>query len=83
MLITRQIVADELGAYLSQRASLGELVEWAERQVMEGEFESEAVRDAVTRLGVADVRAFGLEYSMIHSVGSAAVLNTATPLEIC
>ncbi len=42
---------------------LADLVEWAESAMMEGEFEPEhfaEIRDVVARLGVADVRAFGL-----------------------
>ncbi len=62
MKITRQTVAEQLGEYLRRRVSLEQLVAWAEAQVMEGDFESAAVRDAVARLGVADVRAFGLTW---------------------
>lgn len=62
MRITGQIVADQLGAYLRRELSLPALVDWAERQVMDGDFESSVVRDAVARLGVADVRAFGLTW---------------------
>lgn len=62
MLITRRIVAEQLSEYLRQRLSQAELVDWVERQVMDGEFESDAARDAAARLGVADVRAFGLTW---------------------
>jgi hypothetical protein len=61
-MITRRAVADQLGAYLRKERSLEELVDWAEAQVMEAEFESKTVRDAVARLGLADVRAFGLTW---------------------
>ena len=40
-------------------------VEWAEEAMMEGDFgpsRFEVVRDIVSRLGVADVRAFGLTW---------------------
>ena len=62
MQITRQTVADQLSAYLHHEMSLEDLVDWAERQILDGEFESTTVRDAVARLGVADVRAFGLTW---------------------
>lgn len=62
MEITREIVADRLAGYLQARIALVNLVEWSERQIMEADFESLAVRDAVARLGVADVRAFGLTW---------------------
>jgi len=68
MTITRQNVADEIAAYLQHRRSLAELVDWAEGQVMDGEFESTPVRDAVARLGLADVRAFGLTWEDCESL---------------
>ncbi len=60
MEITRQTVAEKIAAYLRHQLTLEQLVGWAEQQVMEGQFESPVVRDTVARLGLADVRAFGL-----------------------
>jgi hypothetical protein len=62
MTITQNTVAEQLAAYLRHEIGQVQLVDWAERQVMDGEFESTVVRDAVARLGVADVRAFGLTW---------------------
>jgi cobyrinic acid a,c-diamide synthase len=62
MQITRQIVANRLAMYLRHEVSLEQLVDWAELQVMDADFESDKVRNAVARLGVADVRAFGLTW---------------------
>jgi hypothetical protein len=82
MLITRQIVADKLAGYLRDQIPLHELVDWAERQVMDGEFESTTVRDAVARLGVADVRAFGLTWEdcqrLLRDLGYAAQVQIET-----
>jgi cobyrinic acid a,c-diamide synthase len=82
MQITRQIVADQLSAYLHRQVSLAELVDWSERQIMDGEFESTAVRDAVARLGVADVRAFGLTWDdcqrLLHELGFEARVHIET-----
>lgn len=64
-MITRQTVVDKLGAYLQHELPLTDLVAWAETTLMEGEFETkhlEEIRDVVARLGVADVRAFGLTW---------------------
>jgi hypothetical protein len=64
-IITHQMVADKLAAYLQHHLSLSGLVDWAESAMMDGEFESQhfaAIRDVVARLGVADVRAFGLTW---------------------
>jgi cobyrinic acid a,c-diamide synthase len=62
MQITRQFAADKLASYLRHEISLEQLVDWAEQQIMEADFESDRVRDAVARIGVADVRAFGLTW---------------------
>ena len=65
MTITKQVVADKIAAYLHPELTLAQLVDWSERALMEGQF---AQRDAATlaqvvsRLGVADVRAFGLAW---------------------
>jgi hypothetical protein len=65
MVITRETVARKLAAYLHHEISLGDLVDWAHLTMMEGEFEDayhDVIRDAVARLGLADVRAFGLTW---------------------
>ena len=64
-MITREDVAQQLQQYLHQQLSLEALVDWAEEAMREGEFESEyyeVIREVVSRLGVADVRAFGLTW---------------------
>jgi len=63
MLITKKIVADKIAAYLHHDIVLAQLVDWAEHAMIEDEFEESglaALRSAVSCLGVADVRAFGL-----------------------
>lgn len=63
--ITRQTVAEKLAAYLRHELSLADLVAWAENAMMEGEFDEKdvaTIRDVVARLGIADVRAFGLAW---------------------
>jgi hypothetical protein len=65
MTITRQTVAEKLASYLHHETPLAELVDWAENAVMDGEFapaEAPALARVVARLGVADVRAFGLTW---------------------
>jgi len=65
MQLTRELVVRKLDAYLHHQLSLDDLVAWANAVMMEGDFEEEhfdAIRDAVARLGLADVRAFGLTW---------------------
>lgn len=66
MKITRQSTARKLNAYLKGRLALAALVDWAERAMLEGDFapaDAAVLRKVVPRLGVADVRAFGLEWA--------------------
>ena len=65
MIITRQVVADQLSAYLQGRQRLADVVSWAEEAMREGDFDEadfRVIRDVVARLGLADVAAFGLTW---------------------
>ena len=65
MQITREAVAHKLASYLHHEIPLDELVAWANVAMMEGDFAEayyDAIRDAVARLGLADVQAFGLTW---------------------
>ena len=65
MKITRQKVAEMLIDYLHHRITLTELVNWAESAMMEADFQEqdlEILRDIVSRVGLADVRAFGVTW---------------------
>jgi hypothetical protein len=65
MTITKQTAANKIAAYLRHEITLAQLVDWAEDAVREGEFaehEMEALRFVIPRLGLADVRAFGLTW---------------------
>ncbi|HDH31754.1 MAG TPA: hypothetical protein ENH26_03200 [Candidatus Wolfebacteria bacterium] len=62
-MITKKETAEKIRKYLYGDLSMDELVDWAERAMMEDDFEKEsfdALRDVVARLGLSDVRAFGL-----------------------
>jgi hypothetical protein len=65
MLVTKHTAAQKLTAFLHHEISLAQLVDWAETALLDGEFadqDKEALRFVVSRLGVADVRAFGLTW---------------------
>ncbi len=79
MTITKQIAAEKIAAYLRHEISLAQLVDWAEKVFMEGEFaasDAAALRGVVGRLGVADARAFGLAWEdceeLLRQLGYAA-----------
>ena len=65
MTITKQAVADKIAAYLHHEITLAELVDWSERALMDSEFaegDVATLSQVVARLGVADVRTFGLAW---------------------
>lgn len=63
MIVTKQLLAINLLSYLQHKTTLNDLVNWAEDALMEGDIQGEdpeVVRDILARLGLADVKAFGL-----------------------
>lgn len=65
MVITRKELAEKLIDYLYHRITLAQLVDWAEAALMEKELDErdlETLREILARLGVADVKAFGLTW---------------------
>lgn len=65
MKLNRQKVAHKLIDYLYHRITLTELVDWAEFAMMEADFEKrdfEILREVVSRIGLADVREFGMSW---------------------
>ena len=76
MNISKEETAAKLGAYLSHGITLDELVDWAEMAMMEGAFsdeDSDVLAEVIARIGVSDVRAFGLTWedceSMLQKIG--------------
>ena len=75
-MITRETVAKVLGDYLHGDLALSELVDWSENSIADEEFENAKLLEIVGRLGLADVRAFGLAWEdfreMLRALGLAA-----------
>lgn len=70
MKINREIVAQHLSDYLSHKASRAQLVDWAENAIMDSEFDdkdSVAIKPIVARLGLADVKEFGVAWDDCYS----------------
>ena len=79
MKITKQTVAGKLTDYLHQEINLAKLVDWAENAMMDGDFDAgdaPMLADVVARLGLADVRSFGLSWEdcaeILDELGYAA-----------
>jgi hypothetical protein len=65
MTITKQTVADKIAAYLHNEITQAQLVDWAENSMLDGAFaprDAKVLSSVVARLGLADVRAFGLTW---------------------
>ena len=65
MKTTNKDVAQKIIDYLHHRITLAGLVDWAESLMMEADFDSrdyETLRDIVSRLGLADVKEFGMSW---------------------
>ena len=63
MIITKQLLAINLLSYLQHKTTLIDLVNWAEDAVMQGDIQGEdpeVVREILAKLGIEDVKAFGL-----------------------
>lgn len=70
-MITKEIIANKLLAYLQHRLSLTDLVDWAERSLMNGSYQEDefhTIRNALSQLGLADVKAFGLEWKDCEAI---------------
>jgi len=78
MTITKKTVADKIAAYLHHELTLAELVDWSENVLMDGDLadgDAGIIAFVIARLGVADVRAFGLAWEdceeLLHRLGFA------------
>ncbi len=76
MTITKKTVADKIAAYLHHETTLAQLVDWSENVLIEGELadhDAGTISSVIARLGVADVRAFGLTWEdceeLLHQIG--------------
>jgi hypothetical protein len=82
MLITKEAIRDQLLAYLNRAITLGQLVDWAEDVLCDGEVaeqDATVLRDVVARIGLADVREFGLSwddcYELLSRLGYAVQVS--------
>ena len=76
MLVTRKTLVDMLLRYINRTINLLNLINWAEEMIREADFEDESfelISDILARIGLADVREFGLTwddcYDYLHRLG--------------
>ncbi len=84
-MVTTSLVSEKLLAYLNRSLTLSELVDWAEDMMMVGEFDEQHIETLIAslaRLGVADVREFGLSwddcYDLLKQLGYRAQVTALT-----
>lgn len=84
-MITKADVADRIAAYLHQRITVDQLVDWAENALMNDEVDekdAQVLSAVIARLGVADVRAFGLMWDdcqqLLRQLGFSARVQITT-----
>jgi cobyrinic acid a,c-diamide synthase len=83
-MIKRQTLRDHLVDYLNHKITLAQLVDWAEKVMNEEVLDPEdapALRNIIARIGVADVKAFGLTwedcYEFLSSLGYRVEVQAA------
>ena len=69
MMITHQVVLDKLTAYLNRQMTLAELVDWAEKALIEPDIpddeDANLLMDVLMYLGAADSRGFPLTWERL------------------
>ena len=79
MVVTKKILVDKLLSYINRQLDLAALVAWSEEMMQEADLDEkdfELIRDILSRIGLADVREFGLSwlswddcYDYLHRLG--------------
>lgn len=67
----KKSIADKLLAYLQDRLPLEDLVNWADQALMNSSYEddnSHTIRNTLSQLGLADVKAFGPEWKDCETI---------------
>jgi len=70
-MVTKKIIARKLLSYLQHYLPLEDLVNWAEQALMNSSYKddnSHTIRNTLSQLGLADVKAFGLEWKDCESI---------------
>lgn len=63
--VTKKDIAKKILSYLNRSITLEQIVNWAENMICEAEYEEkdfELIKEVLSRLGLADVKEFGLSW---------------------
>ena len=83
-MITHETIVEHLRTYLNGQSSLAEVVSWAEDSLAEADFDERdfnLIRDVVARIGLADVRTFGLNWDDVTQMLSRLGYRTRVEFE--
>ena len=80
--VTKKDIAKKISAYLNRSITLEQMVDWAENVICEAEYEEkdfELIKEVLSRLGLADVKEFGLSwddcYNYLSRLGYQVKVN--------
>ena len=80
--ITKGDIAKRISSYLNRSITLEQMVDWAENMICEAEYEEkdfELIKEVLSRLGLADVKEFGLSwddcYNYLTQLGYQVKVN--------
>jgi hypothetical protein len=65
MKVSKENIVNEILSYLNRSISLEQMVDWAENMIREAEYDEkdfELIKEILGRLGLADVKEFGLSW---------------------
>ena len=86
--ITKKTIAEKLAAYVHHEITLAELVGWSKRTLMDGEVDERdaaVISSVLARLGVSDVRVFGLAWDdcqdLLDKLGFASFVQFVDALQ--
>lgn len=66
MIVTREILANNILFYLKHEMTLAQLVDWAEKSIMDADYEEkyfEVIDSIIVSIGAADAQGFEHSYS--------------------
>ncbi len=68
--VTKGDIAKKISSYLNRSITLEQMVDWAENMICEADYEEknfELIKEVLSRLGLADVKEFGLSWDDCYS----------------
>lgn len=63
--VTKRDIAKKISSYLNRSITLEQMVDWAENMICEADYEEKdfgLIKEVLSRLGLADVKEFGLSW---------------------